>query len=183
MPVDTLTEFPASIVSGDTVRVTISDPDHPATGWSLKVLFSGGAGNRSFDATKEGSAFALVLTPAQSATLAAGQYAISYIYTETDSGDRETDNTRRVVIVFPNPASTSSESIARQTLTALEASLLLLADNPEQTVNFNGQSFTSRNLDELQRAIVKQKQIVAFDENRARTDAGLPSNRFSKLRF
>lgn len=183
MPVAALSEFPASIIAGDTLRVNITGGDHPATGWTLKVLFSGSTGNKSFLAAATGVNFLLTLTAAQTATLTAGQYAVSYIFTETATGERVTDDTQRIVAVFPDPTATVTESMAKQTLDALEASLLIVAAEPDTTVNFNGQSFTGRNLPELQKAIVSQKQIVAFEENKRRVDAGLPSNRFSKVRF
>lgn len=183
MPVASLSDFPASFVAGDTVRVNIPGGDYPATGWTLKVLFSGSTGNKSFDAAAQGSDYLLTLIAAQTATLTAGQYAVSYIFTENNTSERVTDNAMSIVAVFPDPTATVTESIAKQTLAAFEATLLILAGDPDATVNFNGQSFTARNPKELQDAIVRQKQIVSFEENKRRVDAGMPSKRFSKMRF
>lgn len=183
MPVAALSEFPASIISGDTLRVNITGGDHPATGWTLQVFFSGGTGNKRFDATANGVNFLLTLAAAQTATLTAGQYAVSYIFTETATGERVTDPEKEVVAVFPDPTATVTDSIAKQILDALQASLFIIASDPDVTISFNGQSFTARNPKDLQDAIVRQKQIVAFEENKRRVDAGLPSNRFSKMRF
>lgn len=183
MPVASLSEFPASLIAGDTLRVNITGGDHPATGWSLKVLFSGSTGNQSFNAAANGVDYLLTLTAAQTATLTAGQYAVSYIFTETATGERVTDDTQRIVAVFPDPTATVSVSSAKQTQDALEATLLILAGDADATVNFNGQSFTGKSLKDVQEAIVRQKQIVAFEENKRRVDSGLPSNRFSKMRF
>jgi hypothetical protein len=183
MLVAALSAFPASLIAGDTLRVNIPGGDHPATAWTLKVLFASGTGNKSFDATANGDDFLLTLSAAQTATLTAGQYAVANSYTETATGERYTDPDEDIVAVFPDPTTTVTESIAKQTLDALEASLLIIAGEPDTTVSFNGQTFTGRNLPELQKAIVAQKQIVAFEENKRRVDAGLPSNRFSKMRF
>jgi hypothetical protein len=46
----------------------------------------------------------------------------------------------------------------------MEAAMLKLAAGVNATVSFNGQSFTKRNVAELQKAIEHQKAVVAIEE-------------------
>jgi hypothetical protein len=184
MPIAAVTQFPSSFVAGDTVRITLSDPDHPSTAWSLQVQLQGANSKATFNAAASGAGtFSLVLNSADTAKLAAGEYSVFYLYTETSSGERVTDDETRLLAVLPDPAAKVTSSTAQQILDALEATLKVVAQDPDTSVNFNGQSYTSKNLKDLQDAIVRQKQIVNFENNQRRIKLGQPSNRFSKLRF
>lgn len=184
MPIAALTQFPSSFVAGDTVRVTLSDPDHPSTAWSLQVQLQGSSSRAAFNASAvSAGAFSLVLSATDTAKLTAGEYSVFFVYTETASGDRVTDDEMRLLAVLPDPAAKVTSSTAQQILDALEATLKVVAQDPDTSVNFNGQSYTSKNLKDLQDAIVRQKQIVNFENNQRRIGLGQLSNRFSKLRF
>lgn len=161
MSVEVLTEFPLSFVAGDTVRVTISDSDHPSSDWTLKVLLQSDTGFNTFN-TDAGSsdAFDLEIEAADSALIAPGLYAVSYVFTETSTEERETVALDQALTVYRNPEVTPTKSIARQTLEAMEAAFLILASGSNLTVSFNGQSFTKRNLKEFQEAIQLQRTIV-----------------------
>lgn len=168
MAVETLTEFPSSLVAGDTLRVSHADSRYPSSTWSLMVSFQGATVTKTVAAIAAASdAFTILLTAANSALLVPpGLFSVSLIYTETATSERTTDEDKYFVTVFANPASQPEKSIARQTLEAMEAAMLVLAAGANATVNFNGQSFTKRNLAEFQKAIEHQRAVVFAEERR-----------------
>lgn len=166
------TSFPSNFIAGDTVRVTISDSKFPSSGWALKVVLQNGAMTKSFDATAgSNNAFDLVITATQSATIIPGFYQVSYVYTETGNGDRKTGDCVDATTVYANPTGTYEKSIARQTLEAMETAYKSLSGGANATVNFNGQSFTKRNLKEFADAIDRQRATVS-GEDAARIKGG-----------
>lgn len=166
MPVAVLTQFPKSFIQGDAVRVKIADARYPSSLWTLKVWFQGPTATTSFDAPAgTNGSYDLAITAAQSAGLAAGHYLVGLVYTETAApNDRKTSECEFQVSVFSNPAIPRAKTLARQTLEAMEAALLILAAGSNSSVNFNGQSFTKRNLADLQTAIDRQRAIVAGED-------------------
>lgn len=170
MAVETLTEFPSSFFAGDTVRVAISDSDFPSTLWTLKVLLQSAIESKSFSATAVGGsskAYTLVISAANSAKIAPGFYIVSFIYTEVSSSERKTGECSFSTTVYSNPEHVPSATIARQTLEAMEAAYLRLVGSNSGTrvsANFNGQSFTNRNLKEFQDAIERQRAVVAAED-------------------
>jgi hypothetical protein len=165
MSVEVLTEFPTSFVAGDTVLVTITDSDHPSSDWTLKVLLQSATGFKSFGAEVGTSdAFDLEITAEQSAGVVPDFYAVSYVFTETATSERETVPLDQAITVYRNPEVAPTKSIARQTLEAMEAAFLKLAGGSNLSVKFNGQEFTKRNLKEFQEAIELQRAVVAAQE-------------------
>lgn len=157
MPVESLTEFPSSFVAGDTLRVTLSDSDYPSDDWTLTIHFRG-AVLKSYTAEEgENGEFDLVITASQTSELTAGTYLVTFAYESDD--DRKTEVFGNVE-VFPNPTAATVKSIARQTLEAAQAAMLILVSGPNQSVNFNGQSFTKMNMRDLQEIIDNLQGIV-----------------------
>lgn len=168
MAVETLTAFPSSLVAGDTLRVSHADSRFPSSAWSLLVSFQGATVTNTVAATAAaGDAFTILLSAANSALLVPpGLFSVSLIYTETATSERVTDEDKYHITVFADPATQPEKSIARQTLEAMEAAMLVLASGANATVNFNGQSFTKRSIVEFQKAIEHQRAIVASEERR-----------------
>lgn len=166
MPVTILTSFPGSFISGDALRVTIADSRYPSSLWALKVWFQSPTATQEFTAPAgTGGKYDLFITPAQSATLAAGKYLVGLVFTEIASpNDRVTSECEYPITVLANPAVARAKTTARKTLEAMEAAFLVLAAGSNATVNFNGQSFTKRNLEEFQTAIDRQRAIVAGED-------------------
>lgn len=163
MAVETLTEFPASIFAGDTLRVAFSDSRFPVASWTARVLFQSAVYSKSFPASVEDDHFLLEISAADTATLPPDLYIVSLVYTETSTEERQTDEEQLAITVFADPTGTVQKSIARQTLEAMESALLKIAGNPRLTANFNGQTFTYRNLKDLQDAIDRQKSVVSSE--------------------
>lgn len=167
MAVETLTEFPQSFVAGDTVRVTISDSDCPSTLWTLKVLLQSATESKSFAAAAVGgssTAYTLLIPAVNSAKITAGFYIVSFIYTETATSERKTGECNLSVTVYANPELTPSKSVARQTLEAMESAFLKLAGGSNAQVNFNGHSYTKKNLKDFQDAIERQRAVVNTED-------------------
>jgi hypothetical protein len=175
MAVETLTSFPNTLIAGDTLRVSHSNSKYPSSDWSLKVSIQGATVTKVVDAeaNDDDDGYGIVFPASVTALLKpAGVFAIRLIYTETDGGERATDEDIFFITVLSDPASASAKSIARQTLEAMEAALLKLAGGSNAIVNFNGRGFTKRNLPELQKAIQMQRAIVATEDRRRTGDTG-----------
>lgn len=166
MAVEVQTEFPCQFASGDTVRVTISESEYPSSLWALSVRLVSGLAAFTFAAPAgTGGAYDLAITAAQSATIAPGKYAVYYVFTEIAvPNDRVTLDCCRSTTVLIDPAVPGDPSVARQTLTAMEAAFLLLGAGTTKEVNFNGQSFSYQNLKEFQDAINRQRTVVAAED-------------------
>lgn len=165
MAVATFTQFPNSFVAGDTIRVTIGDSRYPSTLWKLKVQLQSATTTKQFTATVgPGTSFSLVIPAAESAKLGPGIYKVFYLFTETASSERITDDSNFSVQVFGNPAVQPAKSQARLILESMQAAYARLVKNPRLSVNFAGESFTNKNIKEFQDAIDRQQMIVNAED-------------------
>lgn len=176
MAVETLSCFPSTLTAGDTLRVSHSDPKYPSSDWLLKVSIAGATVTKTVDTepNDDDDGFEIVVPASTTALLVpAGLFSVSFIYTEDETNERATDPDKYLITVLADPATQPEKSIARQTLEAMEAAKLKLASGVNTTVNFNGQSFTKRNLKELGDEIERQKAIVAMEDRRRTGRRGL----------
>jgi hypothetical protein len=166
MAVETLSCLPGSLIAGDTLRFTHANSKYPSSDWSLRVAFVGPVTKTvNADANDDDNGFTVVVSGVASAALLAGPYVVSFIFT-ADDDERATDPTKYYLTVLGDATKSPKKSIARQTLEAMEAALLNLGSETNAQVNFNGESFTSRNLSDLQKAIEHQRGLVAIEERR-----------------
>lgn len=151
MPVTTTSGIPCRIISGDTAIFTLSDSAHPASGWLLDfVLSRNGIKLSTTRATADGDNYAVTLTAALSASLAPGQAQWTLVYTErTGSPPQRDTGDSGWLIIAPDPAGSLTPTANQLALAACNAAIAGLVASPEQTVSFNGQSFTSRNIGDL----------------------------------
>lgn len=170
MAVETLTEFPAAIVAGNTVRVSISDGDYPSSGWGLAVVLNGPALKSVTAQAGSNNSFDLLITAAASALISPGEYSVTFVYTETSSTERVSVDMGTVQVVS-DPAGALALTADQTILAAMKVALAALSSGQHQTVNFNGQSFTKRNIGELLDAIGRQQQVV--DREQAKIDRAL----------
>jgi len=174
MAVDTLTQFPAAIIAGNTVRLNISDGDYPSSDWGLAVVLNGPALKNFAASAGSNNSFDLVITAAQTAAISPGEYSVTFVYTETATTERASLDMGTVQVVA-DPTAELALTQAQETLAAMKTALHTLASGVNQAVNFNGQSFTKKNLDELQDAIGRQQLIV--DREQALVDQALGRSR------
>lgn len=119
----TLTAMPDTLTAGTTVSYTRAVPDYPATdGWTL-TLYLAGKSVLNVAATPSGSDYAVALTAAQTAGLAAGVY--TWVERVTKGAEKH-DVGRGVVAVLDDPSTAtagSQQSWEEKTLEVVEAAL------------------------------------------------------------
>lgn len=146
MPVETQTSPPVHFYSGETVRFTVSESDHPASAWSLSFALRSVASSLAVAGVADGDDFTVTLTAVQTAALKPGVYSAAAIFTETASS--EVDTTRYPLIsVGPNIAD-STKGPRRTAYEAALAQMDALVAGIYSSVSFNGQSFTLKNATE-----------------------------------
>lgn len=181
MAVAALTEFPFTIVAGNTLRVILSEPDYPSSGWTLSVVFNGDTVKQFTADSITGNQYELVIAASVTAQLAPGSYRVTFVYTDGDGEVASVDF--GMVQVLNNPTALAAKSIARQTLEAMQAALLKIGADSEISVSFNGQSYTQKNLKDLQDAIDRQKVIVAREDLSIALESGNSSSGNIYTRF
>lgn len=164
--VETKTAFPNSFTAGDTLRITFSDTDHPSSDWSCKVLFQTATDSTPFSAEEgDDDAFDLVIPASKTAKLKAGFYSLAFVFTDDVDEERQTGDNKLSISILGDPEQGPIKSLARQTLENMETALLELSKDPTLTSNFNGQTFTNKNLEEFQNAIKQQRAIVNSEDS------------------
>lgn len=142
-----LTGVPRRIEAGNSVAFTETLMNYPASAWGMSfVLSMGTLAPVVTAATVQGDTFLVTLSTSATAALAAGEWEWAQYVTQT--GIRLTAKTGTIQ-VLPNLAVQAPPSIAQSLLTLLETTITKLAANPNQSVNFNGQSFTKRDMKSL----------------------------------
>lgn len=111
------------------------------------------------DQNPDGS-FTFALTSAQTAQIAPGAYLATI--SVTDAGGNRSNYSTDQVLVLPDPSKPMAQTVAQQQLALFEAALLQIS--PRQSVMINGQSYSFRQLKDLQ---------DARDRAQARVDAEL----------
>lgn len=172
MSIQALGQFPANFVAGDQVIVNgIGSVDYPPSAWNMSAVFNGRDGTSvTVGASPDADGITFDLTVDQRAKLSSGRYSLFYVFTSKADPKQRASLFQGDVFVLDDPATSQSQSVARQTLDAMQNALLKLSNGTNTSVNFNGQTFTKRNLKDLQDAIDRQKNVVNGEE----VDAGFP---------
>jgi hypothetical protein len=163
MPVETLSGLPESFTAGDTVRFRIGDSSYSATAWGLVFTLRRGSSTLNAAGAADGSDFIVTLLAADTGELPAGDYSTSARYTETATGE-SVAKPKRIVRVRGSLTNTTVGP-RRTAYEAARAKLDSLATSTNSSVTFNGQSFTTRNLSELQ-TLVDRLYVEAIEEDR-----------------
>jgi hypothetical protein len=158
---------------GNTVRFRESFSDFPSSAWTCALkLNRPGINPISIAGSVDGTGFAFLIPATTTAAMEPGQYSAAFYVTQTSSGERTTAKTASVTVT-PNLGGVIDKSTAAQMLDAVNTAILALASGTNQTVSFNNQSFTKKNLKELM-AIRDQLQAEVINEERIA--AGRTSN-------
>lgn len=178
MSLDTLQGVPASFEAGNTVLIQESFTDFPATDWTAKLnLVLGQNSPISVDSTASGNDFLFTIAWQTSASIPPGDYDYAiYVFTKTTAAQRATAKTG-VLTVLPDLTQVLAPSKAQEMVTLLEAVLQTFATTANQSVSFNGQSYSRGNIMEYQRQIVywQSRVIAEQDKLNAQRGAGNPS--------
>lgn len=172
-----ITYFPQAITSGDTVLLRLSFGNAPATGFTASLKINQvGAAPQSVAGSANGTAFDFVITNTITDALSAGPATWAVRATETATGYVITAGAGDFT-VLADYADTLTKSLAQQQLDAANATLLILAGNPEGTASFNGHSYSKENMGALLDVIQKLKAIVAQETAAAAGLRGDPPTR------
>ncbi len=166
-----LSRMPASLIAGDSLRLSIAGGDYPAAeGWSVAMVLQALAGGAptSVNATVEGGDWLLMLTSTASAALAPGSYR--YLIAATNEGDRQTID-HGELLVKPDPAkpATDQRSAARRALDAIDAVLESRASSEDLKYTFaDGRALDKIPHGDLLALRKHYARIVARETNKGR---------------
>lgn len=169
MAVTTKSGVPAIITAGDTVIIDVGpDANYPNTAWTMKfVLSRNGKLLKAWDATSDNDStgFVITLGGADFARIDPGGATWTFLFTETSSGQRETGQSGDTLIA-QDPTKSLPDSDAGMALKGCMSAINTIVSDPNSSVNFNGQSYSSQNLPELFRAR-DRLQIMVDNELRS----------------
>lgn len=160
MPITPSTGVPNSFTQGDTVSFIESFADYPSTDWSLKFcMVRNGLAITPIEASASGTDFAVIISADDSAKIVPGNYVYSEIVTNIATSERLTIKTGSL-IVSPDPTASLEQSTNAKILAGLKSAMLSLSTGTNEKVNINGQEFTKKNLETLQKTIDRYQIIV-----------------------
>ena len=147
--------IPSSFVQGDSVSLTYSNPGFPSSSWTLRLaMIKDGAPVSTLPAATANAdgSFTINLAPAITAALAPGKYTARLIVTSADNSQRES-LCQSGLFIFPDLTQALPQTPTMQTLAALKSAQKSLAVGTIQSFTGGGQTWTKKNLAELQTAI------------------------------
>lgn len=166
MPINTSIGAPNSFTQGDTVSFIESFADYPATEWSLKFcMVRDGVAITPIDGSALETDFEVTISAVDSAKIVPGSYVYSEIATNIATSERQTIKTGSL-FVLPDPTASIELSTNAKILSGLKSAMLSLSTGTNERVNINGQEFTKKNLETLQKTIDRY-QIIVDGELRA----------------
>lgn len=171
MAVAPIIGIPCKIEAGDAVSFLLSYTSYPASTFAGSfVLSMGTIAPVITAATASGDNFLVTLSSTATAPIVPGNYEWAFYVTQ--SGNRYTAQ-NGVISVLPNLAVAASPSTAQNMLTALNAAITALASSKNQSVSFNGQSFTKRDMKSLlEQRVLLQAEVMREQAALARQRGG-----------
>lgn len=155
---------PRAIDAGTTVTFTVSDACHPSALWTAVLVLNNGvaaATSVTMTANADGVRFDCTISATVSAALALGATTAIPIFTNIATGAVEYGHAQ-MTTVLPAITATATPSAAQAMLTALNAAILKLSGAVNQSVSFNGQSYSKGDLAKLlQERVRLQAEIIA----------------------
>ena len=177
------TDFvPPSFEAGNTVTFSVDLADYPPASYALVFVFSRpGATPVSTAATAGGLGYVVTLPGTATAGVAPGDY--DWALYATDGNGNRTTAAQGALEVLPNLAAPQMPSLAAQTLAGLQTGMQTLSSGTIQTFSGGGQSWSKKNLKELQEAIVYWESRVIKERRDADAKRGRPNNGTIEPRF
>lgn len=165
MSIATTSGVPFRFTIGDAYSFLVTDSDYAAPDWTAQLVIRDSAGTvRSYGATADGSNHLFALTNADTSTLKPGPGTVSLVY--SDGTSRQSDGWREVFIL-DDPTKAATPSTAEKIVAELEDSILKLAGKSNVSVSFNGQSFTKRDMNQLNETLTYWKARVIREKAQA----------------
>lgn len=170
MSIQVLAGVPLQIESGSTYLFTENFADYPVGTWTAAFWLNMGPNTPvSVAGTTSGTGFLFTLTSTVTAAIAAGIYDFA-IYV-TSAGQRATAKTG-VITILPDLAQVVPATFAQSQVTALESAIATLSVAGNQSVSFNGQSFSRFDIAALQKTLVFYQAQVIAEKNRLAAQRG-----------
>lgn len=144
MAIAAVAGLPDKIEAGNTYNVTESFSAYPTSAWTMQLVLSLNGKAKSVKTTVSGTSFAFTLPT----DLAPGLYDYAEYVTETATGQRATAK-QGVIEVLPNLGASAGKSTAQTILENIESAIQKLSAGTNVSVNFNGQSFTKKDMKAL----------------------------------
>ncbi len=169
---DTLTGIPSQFTQGEVISWTDVFADYSASLYSLAYKFGGQTpldGWQSFAIAATGSD--TTYTSATPASVKPGNYSWEQQLTKT-VGSIMRVMARGMITVLPNYATAQTTTPAAAMVTALQSALSAFAATSQQSVSFNGQSFSRANITDYQRQLVYFQAAVIKEQNLLRALGG-----------
>ncbi len=158
---------PRAIDQGTTVHFTTCSTCHPSTEWTGVMVFNNGvAAPKTVAMTAQSSpstGFDVNLSAAFTTALPTGVTTCIPIFTKISDGSVEYGHAQTTVVLVPITA-TAVPSNAQNMVTLLEGALAKLATSQNQSVSFNGQSFSKANIATYREQLTYWKAIVIQEQ-------------------
>ncbi len=152
MPFTTLAGIPGSFTSGESIVWTDTLPDYPTGTYTVAYNFAAHwtpvDGYESFTVSGTGVGTVWTFTMPTSTPPKAGKYAWQKLVTRV-SDSLKAQLTSGVITVIPNLSTAPTTSTAATQLAAIQTAITTLTSGSAQSVSFNGQSFTKKDLSKL----------------------------------
>lgn len=162
--------IPKNITAGFSVEFSVTATQYPT------AVYNGSALIRSLDtttalligATEEGlTGYKFNLTPAQTATLAAGNYSLTIFFSDavTSGALERVIYSQTSVKVTPNPESATDDirSFNQIMVDRLESALLKLASGTTDSVTVNGKSYNMRNMADIRKELAMFRDALRIE--------------------
>lgn len=151
MSIETLTAIPSKIEQGNDYNLALAYGEFPTSTWTSGVLILARPGSGlppiRFDATITNAQFVFTLAHGITATITPGIWETSvYLY---DGDDNRICAQSGKIAVLDDLMVEQAPTIAQQMLDALNTAILQLSSATNQSVSFNGQSYTRSSLQML----------------------------------
>lgn len=166
MPVTNVSGVPCKFSAGDSLDFSIAVSGYSSQEYGLTFILNlaGAVGLTVAGVVNADGSFQITQTPTQTAGLAPGRYQWAAYATKT--GVR-TLASQGQVSVEPNFAVTATATTAQNLLAACESALLSLMTSKRQSVTFNGQSYSSFQVKDLQSIRDSLRAQVAAEQRAA----------------
>lgn len=161
---------PTTITAGDTLKWTQALDDFPASLYTLvyRLLPESGGTPIEIESTADGETHSVTVDAKDSADYVAGAYRmVAYVFDIETEAERYTQTALAGrVTILPDPASSTvadQRSESEKMLASLKTAYSALVAKNVSATTIDGNTYTLRNLDELQRQIAYWTRKVAAE--------------------
>lgn len=162
--------IPRAIDAGTTVVFHVADACHPSALWTGVLVLNNGvaaATSVTMTANADGQRFDATISATVSATIALGPSTAIPIFTKiADTSVKEYGRAQSTTVLEAITA-TSTPSSAQTMLAALETAIKKLSGTVNQSVSFNGQSYSKGDLAKLLKERVRLQAEILADQRSA----------------